>query len=390
MDTCYRLFFPWLDMDFSENSSFNENYFDSCPNSISILNGIKNLSINALLESTINAVLEDLLPPDYKEKIYIIEKSDEKMEHLAADILIPIVIYLRDKIPAETKNFIELARINPVTNSISNYENYYKTFKNLPNLLMRLFTIDSTKRNYLINTPYPQLLLSIIKNANCSPFSINEKTRTSFKLNKRFFASCMQDLSMQGLTDEDIEKQKYIIIEEYFLFERIFNLHARLELFSEYFISPLKSTCKPTLNSYINKVQYMPNIYHRISYIKMLKDKIENNDSDINDCMKWIDYMAYGVIPYCQNVILNYINKRISDNGKSCISTLINEITHSGVYTKYCINAFPKINQDYDFSVRQGIAYSELVTSWDLIDVFKDSGEKWWIPYWKYYNDLNL
>lgn len=114
------------------------------------------------------------------------------------------------------------------------YEKYHCTTKDLsqlsrkpikeyPRIFKRSFGIKYRDRHYIIETPFPKLLVTLVEHQNDLPF-LKEPKMPSWNRDINLYRDCLSVIAPNNKWDRD----SYIA---YYLFERLFRYNAKIRLF---------------------------------------------------------------------------------------------------------------------------------------------------------------
>lgn len=292
------------------------------------------------------------------------------LDYIALDIIIPLIIFIRDKISVEPCSLRALITDADVDGKIYNKIN--EPMKLLPDIIKKVFCVnrDNYSGHYQISTHYPKLLYAIIKKINVSN-CIDTKSAKSFIMNKKFLETCIYEIKAEEGDDTSISK----IIEEYYVLERFFNLHARIDIITSIINSRTKGTTRDKLIEFANSVQYMPSVFNRIQFYHHIKENIISNHNEIEELIGNINILTKTLIPLIQKAMYLYlVNRDIKDQDReSFYYGMIKEIYESEIYKKYCKIDIPEKINCYYPSEREMGKYSDLVKAWDMTKIYSGS-----------------
>lgn len=356
-------------------------------------------SIDQFVEEIIEIIIHNSYSSIYSECIKYF--GDNILDYLALDIIIPLIIFIRDRIPVQPCSLRALILSDDGYEKTNQYNKISEPMEMLPNIIKEVFCInkDEFSGHYNISTHYPELLSAIInkiKISNCidtNAYEIQEnsdiikyekspkrkKTTISFVFNKRFLESCINDIKNGVNDDKSISK----IIEEYYILERLFNLHARIDIITSIINSRAKGITRDRLIKYANNVQYMPNIFNRLKFYHQIEKEIISDHDGTEKLIGNIMTLANTLIPLIQKAMYLYLMNRDLKgmDTETFYYDMINEIYKSKIYNTYCNVDIPEKFCNYEPTDREMRKYSDMAEAWDMIEVYSIKHEyetNWW------------
>jgi len=267
---------------------------------------------------------------------------------------------------------------------------------NIPFYIKELFRVkkDEDKKTYLISTHYPKLLGALIKFAGDAPYTKKKQTKRSFLLNQRNFINTWNLIneSHDNCKKNKTEENQSIYLEEYYIFERLFDLDIRL--YSSYlFLNTyhLDDNQTVTLLCAIFKMAYLPNVFGRAELFSNLYDSITRPEfslTDTTNILGLLDIIGNDYYPLIQNLFCGYLlnNKELND---LTVTPIIKDIIKSELYKNFYLTNhrryIPEENIYYPLTKKQGKKFRFISLMWERKLYFKP-GE--FELFYKFYDEL--
>lgn len=326
-----------MDIDYDADYDLFGEYIDSI------------LEDNISIDNLMNLVIDIVKPTQLVSNNVIDDEHFKSLVYL--DILIPVMVYLREKTRTKPMKFIDI--IEKYDEYGTNYENYYRNLRGFSIITSELFNISYNKGEYNIRTEYPALIMILVNKLGVSPISDKESTRISYKKNKAFLNFYLDFLK---------DKSSEIYLESYYIFERLFSLHSRFYYLKKFINN---NHGKDITDNVVDSIIKNPIVFSKYNFYDILLDNI--NVINVEEFMDWISDISFNIIPKCQLLLYHYIRKQVpkSENYKDYLDKIYESETFISHYSKH-VSRIENMMEEHDISERGRVKYVELAKKWDV------------------------
>lgn len=357
-----------------------------------------NLTIDELLEKCLSIAQNHVNIPTHLSRTFPKIRDNQWLcKVLFSDVLTSSLIYFRSFLKVDEINlgtFVNMCDKSLESDEYNNYARYLRD--NVPNYLKDLFGIRKPKTEYKISTQYQTLLFALIKKSGEAPYSafsadgkLKERkinTFRSFPLNNRNFIEtwdCINDLH-----DKNKIKDDEIYNEEFYIYERLFDLGIRLHS-SDLFLNTLKmdTTQIASLLLVIYSMMLLPNVVGKFTMLEYLYDiifsKTYRYENDFINLINFLDIICNYYFPLCYTMFCGYL---MENNQASDFEALRNRITKSKYFNHIKIGVSPKHQLYAGLNKVQVKKYHVLSLFWEAKYHFMNSNDP--IIFFNYSNEF--